>query len=99
MTFQIPESKRSIAQNRFHATLPDGTEFSVPKAKYLTMGQVEKLSGDAAEVKFTDILALMGDTDDALAAVRQLDQEQLQALMAAWQEDSGLVVGESSASV
>ncbi|AXH47307.1 tail assembly chaperone [Microbacterium phage Eden] len=98
MTFQVPESKRSIAQNRFHAELPDGTAFSLPKAKYMTMGQVEKLSGQATEVTLTDILDLFDGEEDASKAIRTLDHEQLQALMEAWQADSGLTVGESSAS-
>ncbi|AYN56956.1 tail assembly chaperone [Microbacterium phage Armstrong] len=98
MTFQVPESKRSIGQNRFHATLPDGTEFSLPKAKYLTMGQIEKLSGQATEVTLHDILDLFGDEDAATDAIRTLDHEQVAALMQAWQADSGLTVGESSAS-
>ncbi|UGL61825.1 tail assembly chaperone [Microbacterium phage Franklin22] len=98
MTFQVPESKRSIAQNRFHVELPDGTAFSLPKAKYLTMGQVEKLSGQATDVTLTDILDLFNDEAEAQVAIRTLDHEQLQALMEAWQADSGLTVGESSAS-
>jgi hypothetical protein len=99
MTFQIPESKRSIGQNRFHAALPDGTEFSIPKAKYLTMGQVEKLAtAGTSQIDIVDILNLLGDEEQAATAIRQLDHEQLQALMEAWQADSGLSVGESSAS-
>jgi len=97
MTFKVPESKRSIAQNRFEFELPDGATYSIPKAKYLTTGQVEKLSTVGGDLTLTDLLDLFDETE-AATAVRQLDVEQLQALMAAWQADSGLTVGESSAS-
>lgn len=98
MTFQVPESKRSIGQNRFHATMPDGTPFSLPKAKYLKMGQIETLSGNASDVTITDIIALFGEDEETLALIRDLDHEQLQALMQAWQADSGLSLGESTPS-
>lgn len=98
MTFQVPESKRSIAQNRFHATLPGGKEFTLPKAKYLKIGQLEKLSGSADEVTIMDILDLFGDEDESRDAIRELDNEQLGALMQAWQADSGVTLGESGAS-
>ena len=97
MTFQVPESKRSIGQNRFHFNLPDGTAVSMPKAKYLTMGQIEHLSQNTGDIQLTDLLDLF-DEPEAAVAVRTLDHEQLQALMEAWQADSGLTMGESSAS-
>lgn len=97
MTFKVPESKRSIAQNRFEFELPDGTEVSIPKAKYMTVGQVEKMSMLQGELKITDILELFGDMG-AADAVRSLDIEQMTALMEAWQSDSGISLGESKAS-
>lgn len=97
MAYQVPESKRSIAQNRFEVTLPDGTTFSMPKAKYLTVGQIETLSQKADELTLTDMLELFDEPESA-RAVRGLDSDQLQGLMLAWQEDSGIAVGESSAS-
>lgn len=97
MAFQVPESKRSFEQNRFHFDMPDGTSVSMPKAKYLSMGQIESLAGNTGEVQLTDLLELF-DEQEVAKAVRTLDHEQLQALMEAWQADSGLAVGESSAS-
>ena len=97
MAFKVPESKRSIAQNRFEFELPDGTEVSVPKAKYLTLGQIETLSQAQGEITIVDILDLFNEPE-ASVAVRSLDSEQLLALMEAWQADSGISVGESSAS-
>lgn len=95
--FQVPESKRSIAQNRFEFDLPDGTECSIPKAKYMTVGQVEKMSQLDGQLKITDILELFGEMG-AAEAVRSLEIEQLTALMEAWQADSGISLGESKAS-
>lgn len=99
MAFKVPESKRSIKQNRFEFELPDGTEVSIPKAKYLTIGQIETLTNKsgASDVKLTDLLDLF-DEPEAAIAVRSLDSDQLTALMSAWQDDSGLTLGESSAS-
>lgn len=98
MTFKVPESKRSIAQNQFEFELPDGGTYSIPKAKYLTTGQVEKLSNVKGEATLIDLLDLFGD-GPASIAVRTLDTEQLQALMTGWQENSGITAGESSASI
>ena len=98
MTYHVPESKRSIAQNQFIFDVPgDETIYSIPKAKYLPIGTIEHLSTNSGQISITDILDLIGDTA-ARDAARTLDQEQLQALMSAWQEDSGLTMGESSAS-
>lgn len=99
MTFQVPESKRSIAQNRFHFQTPDGVEHSMPKMKYFTMRQIERMSSNTDELTLTDILAIFDeDESDVREAVLDFDHEQLQALMEAWQADSGLALGESSAS-
>lgn len=98
MPYQVPESKRSIDQNKFEFTVPgDDTVYAVPAVKYLPLGQVEKLQGSAKDITLTDILDLFGD-DAAKAAIRTLDTEQLQALTEAWQKDSGVQMGESSAS-
>lgn len=99
MSFKVPESKRSIGQNLFTFEVPgDATEYTIPKAKYMTVGQVELLAGSPGDIKITDVLSVLGQNEPAAAAVRTLDVEQMQALMTAWQEDSGLVLGESSAS-
>lgn len=99
MAFAVPESKRSIAQNRFFFSVPgDDREFDIPKAKYLTTGQVEVLSQKGGDVKITDLLDLFDESEEAAKAVRTLDAEQLSALMNAWQADSGVTTGESSAS-
>lgn len=98
MVYAVPESKRSIKQNQFEFTVPgDRKKYTIPKAKYLTVGQIEMLSTKDTEVTLTDVLDLIGD-GPAKEAARKLDQEQLANLMEAWQTDSGLDLGESSAS-
>ena len=98
MTFEVPASKRSIKQNQFQFKVPgDRKTYSIPKAKYMTIGQVEALATKGGEVQLTDHLDILGQ-GDAREAVRTLDQEQMMALLEAWQADSGLSVGESSAS-
>ncbi|WNO28729.1 tail assembly chaperone [Microbacterium phage FlameThrower] len=93
MTFKVPESKRSIRQNQFEFQVPgDRKTYRIPKAKYLSIGQVEALASKGDEVQITDILEILGQ-GEAREAVRTLDQEQLMALMEAWQDDSGITVG------
>lgn len=98
MPYEVPASKRSIKQNQFAFKVPgDRKTYHIPSAKYMTIGQVEALSAKGDQVAITDILEILGQ-GEAREAVRTLDQEQLMALMEAWQDDSGLSVGESSAS-
>ena len=97
MVFQVPESKRSIDQNKFEFTVPgDEKVYRVPKAKYLTLGKMDVLSGKAEEVTIADIIDLFGE--DNAEAIRTLDKDQMEALTNAWQQDSGIEMGESSAS-
>jgi len=98
MTFEVPASKRSLKQNQFLFKVPGNRkQFSVVKAKYIPVGLIEKLSGTEKAVSIKDLLELFGG-GEASEAVRDLDSEQLNALTVAWQKDSGISVGESSAS-
>lgn len=95
MAFSVPESKRSIKQNRFEFKV--GTKsYSIPKLNYLPVESMESFEGDNP----TPIRGLLAacDNDAAKDALRKLDGEQIEALMNAWQEASGVTVGESSAS-
>ncbi|WNT44408.1 tail assembly chaperone [Microbacterium phage Nicky22] len=93
MAYEVPASKRSIRQNQFEFKVPgDRKVYRIPKAKYLTMGQIEALQAKKDEVLLTDILEMLGQ-GEARDAVRSLDQEQLMDLMEAWQSDSGISVG------
>lgn len=98
MVYEVPASKRSLKQNVFEFKVPGSTKvYSIPKAEFLTMGQVETLQQKEDEVSLTDVLDLIGDAT-AQKAARGLDQHQLKALLEAWQKESGLELGESSAS-
>jgi hypothetical protein len=98
MVYEVPASKRSIKQNQFQFKVPGNRKtFSIQKAKYMTVGQIETLSNKGGEVQLTDILDILGQ-GEAREAVLTLEQEQMMALFEAWQADSGLTMGESSAS-
>lgn len=100
MAFTVPESKRSLHQNQFEFQVPgDDTIHRVPKLKHFPLSQIEKLSKGGAGVTIADLLDMFAEGGTgAVDAVRTLDTEQLQELTKAWQRDSGLTVGESSAS-
>ncbi|QOP66606.1 tail assembly chaperone [Microbacterium phage Lahqtemish] len=93
MVYEVPASKRSIKQNQFQFKVPGNRKtYSIPKAKYMTVGQVEVLAAKSGEVQLTDILDILGQ-GEAREAVSTLEQEQLMALLEAWQADSGLTMG------
>lgn len=98
--FVVPESKRSIRQNQYEFTVPGSKKtHRIPKAKYLPVGLIEKLSNSPGEISISDVLAMFDGGDKAaLDAIRTLDSEQLEALTQDWQNDSGITVGESKAS-
>lgn len=93
MPFDVPASKKSIAQNRFEFTL-EGETFSIPLLKFAPVEAAEQfeVGRDVA-----GILACC-ENDKARAAVRSLDGDQFSALMGAWSEASGISAGESGAS-
>jgi hypothetical protein len=98
MVYEVPASKKSVRQNQFSFKIPGKTTtYHVPKAKFLPVGVIERMSTKSDEISISDILGLFGD-GAAADAVRTLDQDQLKFLTEAWQKDSGLTVGESSAS-
>lgn len=96
MTFEIPDSKKSIGQNVFEVKAGTKT-FKLPKAEYMSSRQALVFeSGD---------LKAMFDLLDDLSTPKGLGEVLLDApvsameeLMQAWTGDSGLSVGESSAS-
>jgi hypothetical protein len=97
MTFEVPASKASIGQDVFKFKIPGRSgEFSVKRAKFLSVGDAEALeTPDNASV----VLDLFGKKGTKQGdAVRTLDTEQFQALVDAWQADSDVTLGESEAS-
>ena len=93
MAFKVPASKRSIKQNRFEFEV-DGKKYDIPLLKFLPVAAAEAFE---AGRNIEGILA-GADTDRARDAIRSLDSEQVEGLMDAWQEASGVEAGESSAS-
>lgn len=95
MTFQVPESKRSIEQDVFPFSIPGVKgEFKVRRLKFMSIGERAKMGDD------TDaILNFFGAEGTKQGdAVRSLDGEQFKALSDAWQADSKITLGESEAS-
>ncbi|MFJ4166287.1 hypothetical protein ACIPY5_12085 [Microbacterium sp. NPDC089698] len=95
MPYEVPQSKKSLKQNRFEFKLPgDKKLYSVPLLQYIRPAFIRDYSElDANEfmVKFIDA-ELPGVLD------KLEDSEQLEALMNAWSEASGITPGESEAS-
>lgn len=91
--YQVPQSKKSIKQNRFEFKV-EGKTYSIPLLKHLPVKAAELFENDRP---IAGLLA-GADSDTARDAIRSLDSDQLEGLMQAWQEASGIEAGESSAS-
>jgi len=97
MVYEVPVSKRSAKQNVFEFKVGQKS-YTVPKFAYLSVGVLESFQ-EAGDEELTPFLDAFGTKDTPVGkAVRTLDQEQLKALILAWQSDSGVTVGESEAS-
>ena len=93
MAYKVPASKKSIKQNRFEFEF-DGKTHSIPLLKFLPVKAAELFE---AEQPVAGLLA-GADSDAARDAIRQMDSDQLDGLMKAWEEESGAEAGESPAS-
>jgi hypothetical protein len=74
VVFHVPESKRSIDQDKFEFDVPafPGQTFQVPRVKYLPLASMEVLQGPAGNVTLLDILDLFAKVDEsAVAAARR----------------------------
>ena len=89
MTFQVPESKKSIKQNRFEFE-GDGKLYDIPHLKFAPVAAIEKFE---QEQNMAGLL-LTADTDDAREVIRSFDGSQLEPFIEAWQEASGVETGE-----
>lgn len=96
MTFTIPASRRATA-DRFEFTIGEGKAaktYSLPHLKYAPVRAVEhfefgrNLSG----------LIACADDEPTREAIRDMDSEQMHALMDAWRDASKVAPGESPAS-
>lgn len=96
MVYKVPKSKASIKQNRFEFEMPDDpdTTLSVPLLKYLKPSLVFELNGvDQAQALRRMLEEYHPDIFD-----RFEDMEQMTDLYEAWAKESGIDLGESSAS-
>ena len=95
MVYQVPSSQASIKQNRFEFSLPGSKKvYSVPKLQFVKPAIALQFS-DLTEVQIANLLF-----NEYLPEVfPQLeDATQLEALLNAWKEESGIGAGESGAS-
>lgn len=93
MTFEVPASKKSIKQNRFTFKVGDKT-YEIPLLKFAPVAAAEAFEDDRNVAG----LMLCCENDAAREAVRAMDGDQFGALMEAWQQASGVEMGESDGS-
>lgn len=89
MTFQVPESKKSVKQNRFEFEV-NGKKYDIPHLKFAPVAAIEKFE---QEQNMAGLL-LTADTDEAREAIRSFDGSQLEPFLEAWSEASGTEPGE-----
>jgi hypothetical protein len=93
MAFAVPQSKKSLKQNRFEFTI-EGETHELPLLKFVSAGAAE-----AFELgQNTRGLILGADSERTRDLIRSLDSDQLEALTNAWGEASGISTGESQGS-
>ena len=95
MVYQVPPSQASIKQNRFEFSLPGSKKvYSVPKLQFVKPSIALQFS-DLTEVQIANLLF----SEYLPEVFPQLeDATQLEALLNAWKEESGIGAGESEAS-
>lgn len=111
MVYQVPPSKASVKQNRFEFKAPGSKKVhSVPKVQYIKPGflrDLRALTADVPEGAEPPDDVKMALYDAQLAMFEHYvpgfadmfdDSEQIGELMAAWQAESNISLGESSAS-
>lgn len=111
MVYAVPPSKASVKQNRFEFTVPGSKRVhSVPKVQYIKPAYLKQLQdiadgageGDALtkEQQVALYQAQLAMFEHYVPGFTDLfdDSEQIGELMAAWQAESNISLGESSAS-
>lgn len=93
MAFAVPQSKKSIKQNRFEFEV-GGETFDVPLLKFAPVAAMEAFENGKNITGFL----MTADSDRAREALRGMDSEQLDALSDAWSEASDVTPGESAGS-
>ncbi len=96
MGYKIPDWKKSIDQDKFDVETPEGT-FQLVKAEYITGRQAEAFA--KADETEGGIYAVLDDLTPGLGtALIDVPVKFVKELVEAWQEDSGVSLGESEAS-
>lgn len=86
-----------MALEKFHYATEAGAKISLPKFKLIPIGVVRRVRHEPdVEQVFASIEAVADAA--TLAVVDQMLPDEFRAFMQAWQEDSGVTMGESSAS-
>jgi hypothetical protein len=114
MVFEVPASKASIDQNRFKFKLPGQKKtWSVPKLQFISsdlrlrmqeasipLKRIIDEGGQPAPEQTLEVQAIQRELFETYAPglYKQLTDDQIPALMQAWQEASGISLGESSPS-
>ena len=86
-----------MTMEQFHYPLDDGREIVLPRFKNVPFGVMRKLRHES-EVEQLFALAEPVAAPEALDIIDTLGMEDIDALYAAWQKDSEVTAGESSAS-
>ena len=86
-----------MAMEKFHHTLEDGTVITLPKFKFVPAGVIRRTrTSNQADQIFSAIEAVA--SDETVKQIDELTSEQLNDFIKAWQKNSGVTMGESSAS-
>jgi hypothetical protein len=81
---------------QFHYT-HNGRSFTMPHAKNIKVGVIRKAAKlPSGTQEFAVLEAIL--SDDALEVVDDMDAQEFEAFMKAWQKESGVTLGESLAS-
>lgn len=90
MVYEVPDPKKSIAQNKFEFSV-GGKKYWLPRAKFLSGRQIGMLREDDGPVEVFTAIAPDTRTRDAILEIPVND---LEGLMTAWNEDSGVTLPE-----
>lgn len=85
-----------MAFEKFHYDF-DGVEIVIPRFKNIPVGIIRRVRNQSEVEQIFTVLEEVTD-ETTLAVIDGMDTEQLQAFIAAWQGDSKVALGESSAS-
>lgn len=86
-----------MTTEKFHYKTPEGKDIALPRFKHVPAGVIRKTRNSSAADQIFSAIEAVSD-DKTLALVDALTSEGLNDLVKEWQSDSGVSVGESTAS-